>query len=214
MAKQAYVYSGTDWVTLASEVTNLSTYQLSNGVGLNKVIPTSVAVGSGSGSVDAIGNVTFSGASSVSVNGCFTSVYDNYKIMFNVTSASANNYPSLRLRASGTDNSSTNYNAAFIERNSTNTTVTGYAGSSATGFQLGYCLTAGSSNAVELFSPFITDYTSYLMIGTSKNATVSSANYAEWKNGGMSVTTSYDGFSIIPSTGNITGTIRIYGYKN
>ena len=52
------------------------------------------------------------------------------------------------------------------------------------------------------------------MIGTTKNATVSSANYVEWKNGGMSVTTSYDGFSIIPSTGNITGTIRIYGYKD
>ena len=27
MAKQAYVYSGTDWVPLASEVTNLSDYQ-------------------------------------------------------------------------------------------------------------------------------------------------------------------------------------------
>ncbi len=26
MAKQAYVYSGTDWVPLASEVTNLSGY--------------------------------------------------------------------------------------------------------------------------------------------------------------------------------------------
>jgi hypothetical protein len=27
MAKQAYVYSGTDWVPLASEVTNLTAYQ-------------------------------------------------------------------------------------------------------------------------------------------------------------------------------------------
>jgi hypothetical protein len=27
MAKQAYVYSGTEWVPLASEVTNLSSYQ-------------------------------------------------------------------------------------------------------------------------------------------------------------------------------------------
>ncbi len=27
MAKQAYVYSGTDWVPLASEVTNLTGYQ-------------------------------------------------------------------------------------------------------------------------------------------------------------------------------------------
>jgi hypothetical protein len=51
MAKQAYVYSGTDWVPLASEVTNLSDYQTKAATGLNKIMPSSVAVGSGTGSV-------------------------------------------------------------------------------------------------------------------------------------------------------------------
>jgi hypothetical protein len=181
--------------------------------GLVQIVPTSIAATGGSGSVSTTGAVSFTSASAISLNSCFTSTYDNYKIMFNVTSASSNNYPILRLRASGTDNSSSNYNFGIIERNTTNTTVTGYAGNSSTSFQLGYCLTAGASNTVDLFSPFATDYTSYLMTGTTKNATVSSANYGEWKNGGTSVTTSYDGFSIIAGSGTITGTVQIYGYK-
>ena len=49
--------------------------------GLAKIVPTSVAVGSGTGSADSLGNVTFSGASSGSLNGCFTSTYDKYKIL-------------------------------------------------------------------------------------------------------------------------------------
>jgi hypothetical protein len=78
--------------------------------GLKLLVPTSVAVGSGSASIGTAGQVTFTGASSVSINGVFSSTYDSYRIMFHVTSASANNYPILRLRASGTDNSSSNYN--------------------------------------------------------------------------------------------------------
>jgi len=181
MPKPMYVWSGSAWVSVASEVESLAGYATQsyadNTPGMKMIVPSSVAVGSGSGSIATQGTVSFSSASSISLNSCFSSTYDSYKIMF------------------------------------TNTTVTGYAGSSSTSFQLGYCLTAGASNTVDLFSPFATDYTSYLMTGTTKNATVSSANYGEWKNGGTSVTTSYDGFSIIAGSGTLTGTIRVYGYK-
>ena len=118
----------------------------------------------------------------------------------------------LRLRSGTTDNSSTNYNAAFIERASTNATVSGYAGSSSTGFQLGYTVNNGNFNVLDLFSPFETDYTGYFNLSTSKNATVSSPNYVEYKAGTMSVTTSYDGLSIVAGSGTLTGTLSIYGY--
>jgi hypothetical protein len=49
--------------------------------GLAKIVPSSVAVGSGTGSSDTTGKVTFSGASTVSLNGVFTSSYRNYKII-------------------------------------------------------------------------------------------------------------------------------------
>jgi hypothetical protein len=180
--------------------------------GLAKIVPSSVAVGSGTGSSDTLGTVTFSGASSISLNSCLSSTYSNYRIILNITSFSANNYPMLRLRSGTTDNSSTNYNAAFIERASTNATVSGYAGSSSTGFQLGYTVNNGNFNVLDLFSPFETDYTGYFNLSTSKNATVSSPNYVEYKAGTMSVTTSYDGLSIVAGSGTLTGTLSIYGY--
>jgi hypothetical protein len=217
MPKPMYVWSGSAWVSVASEVESLAGFATQsyadNTPGMKLVVPTSVAVGSGSGSVSTQGTVTFSGASSISLNSCFSANYSNYKMILNITSFSANNYPVLRLRSGTTDNSSTNYNAAFIERASTGTTVTGYAGSSSTGFQLGYTVNNGSFNTLELFSPFETDYTGYFNLSTSKNATVSSPNYVEYKAGTMSVTTPYDGCSIVAGSGTLTGTVRVYGYK-
>jgi hypothetical protein len=61
--------------------------KLSDGVGTNltpgltQIIPTSVSVGSGSGTVSAGGAVTFSGATSISLNGAFTSTYQNYRLL-------------------------------------------------------------------------------------------------------------------------------------
>ena len=86
MPKPMYVWSGSAWVSVASEVESLATYATQsyadNQPGMKLVVPSSVAVGSGSGSVATQGTVTFSGASSVSINGCFSSTYDNYRILF------------------------------------------------------------------------------------------------------------------------------------
>ena len=49
--------------------------------GLAKIVPSSVAVGSGSGSFDANGAISFTGASSISINGCFSATYDVYKVL-------------------------------------------------------------------------------------------------------------------------------------
>ena len=114
MAKQAYVYSGTDWVPLASEVTNLSSYYTSAQTdiitaptGLKLLVPTSVAVGSGTGTANAAGQVTFTGASSVQLNGVFTTTYDNYKIVLNITAISSTDVLQFRFGTSGTINTTT-----------------------------------------------------------------------------------------------------------
>ena len=66
MPKPMYVWTGTAWVSVASEVESLATYATQsyadNQPGSKLVVPTSVAVGSGSGSVAAQGTVTFSTA--------------------------------------------------------------------------------------------------------------------------------------------------------
>jgi hypothetical protein len=70
----AYTKSETDGIAAAAP-------------GMRLIVPTSVAVGSGSGSVSTQGAVTFSGASSVSVNECFNSTYTAYKIILTTQAA-------------------------------------------------------------------------------------------------------------------------------
>ena len=71
-----------------------------NKIGLWTTVPTSVANGTISGNA-----VTFSGVSSVSLNGVFTSDFDAYRIVASMY-GSAFSYATLRWRASGTDDTS------------------------------------------------------------------------------------------------------------
>ena len=117
MPKPMYVWSGTAWVSVASEVESLATYATQSYAdaqpGMKMVVPTSVAVGSGSGSVDAIGNVTFSSASSISVNNCFTSTYDNYRIIIDFVPSASTGFVS-RYRNTSDETSSVYGNAVFF----------------------------------------------------------------------------------------------------
>jgi len=80
-----------------------------NTMGLRNVAPTSVSVGSGSATTNANGTVSFSGATSVSLNGVFNSTYTNYRLMLNFSAFTANHNMGLRFRTSGVDASGANY---------------------------------------------------------------------------------------------------------
>jgi len=85
MPKPMFVWSGSAWVSVATEVESLAGFATQsyadNTPGTRLIIPSSVAVGSGSGSVSTSGTVTFSGASSVSINDVFSATYDTYQIV-------------------------------------------------------------------------------------------------------------------------------------
>ena len=210
MSKQAYVYSGTDWVPLASEVTNLSNYQLSNGVGLNKIIPTSVAVGSGSGSVDANGVVSFSGASSVTINGIFTSAYRNYFLTWESTSP-ASLYPNYRLSTSGTPNSTANYN--FQRLQSTGTTTASQRSSGETVFSLESDNTRAFVATLYIFAPQVAEKTFVITHTMHINDSTFTQPVAQYTTGIFNDTTQFDGIQLLPNTSTVTGSIRAYGYN-
>jgi hypothetical protein len=194
----AYTKSETDGVAAAA-------------AGLRMVVPTSVAVGSGSGSVDAIGNVTFSSASSISLNGCFTSVYDNYKIMINTGDPASTQLFTMRLR-SGTDNSSAiYYRMNFGQGTGGSTSLLGVT---QTSFGLGYAGNGSHFMAdVTMFNPF----SSTLKTGISGIGIANNSGYngiTGWTlNNWYDATTSFDGFSLLFGA-NTTGTVRVYGYKD
>ena len=179
--------------------------------GMVSVIPTSVAVGSGTGSVGASGLVTFSGVSSVSINGCFTSTYTNYKVVARYTNASTLTALYCRLRASGT-NATTNYdttgfrsfNTLAVESNGYNTDVQQYANSANV---------AGAYNGgiFEFFGPAEALSTNFISTHSATEAGTAAVNwFSSWYNDNQ---TSYDGFTITCAASTLSGTLMVYGYS-
>jgi hypothetical protein len=179
-------YNGTDWVSVAPTT--------SQGLTL-------------------INTTSFSGVSSQSINDVFSTTYDNYVIQLNCSTGSvAAESISLRLRVSGADNSSNNYyySLAFVPFSGT-PTVSGSNGSGLTSsFVVSYInSTGGGASTIHLYDPFKTAVTRFQSFGggnTSGDSIIS-------RGGNSSVTTSYTGFTLIPATGTMTGTVSVYGYN-
>jgi hypothetical protein len=159
--------------------------------------------------------VTSGSTTTVSFNNCFSSSYDNYRIVIdNFYTSTGNRGLNLRLRVGGVDATGTNYNNVFH-----GLTMAG-AGSNFTGTN-DYASTGvyNSSNTIGLSSCTMD------VLNPNKAertyAQVQSIIYdAQWitRNGlwQHDLTTAYDGFTLLmSSTGNITQVrVRVYGYRN
>jgi hypothetical protein len=174
--------------------------------GLKLIVPTSVAVGSGTGSADSLGTVTFNAISSVSLNGIFSSTYENYRIVMNTTSGSGNVDIFMRLRFSGSDNTTTNYEWTYQDF-STTTTVGRSTGD--TKLSIGAnSINMGSLVTVDLGSPFNSTRTNYIcsnLYGTGPEG--------RYRQGQFLSATSFDGVTIYLSSGTMIGTLSVYGYN-
>lgn len=176
--------------------------------GLSIVTPTSTA--NSGGSVTATGGqIVFSGVTSVSLNGCFTSTYDVYRVIMSLTHSGTANL-TLRLRASGTDNSAASYDQAMIYQNLT----TAYGANDQNQTSIGLSLSGAYIrrwSTMDIYQPNKAETTYWgILHGESSLA----AGNAGTITGLHDSTTQFDGLSLIASTGSITGTIRVYGYKN
>ena len=154
-----------------------------------------------------INTTTFSAVSSVSLNTVFTSTYANYRIICHLTSASADTTLNVRLRVSAADNTTTNYAfGGYFQSYGAGLTTEG--GTSQTLFQISGARNGANSFAsFDMIAPELAQRTMYA--GSGSDA-ANGRNYV----GTFNATTVFDGFSLFPGTGNITGTIRVYGYKN
>ena len=173
----------------------------------------SMSGGAGLGGLVHIATESFTAVSSVSLNNVFSSNYQNYLVFINPTASSANQGLYLRYRASGTDATGTDFSYAGRDIG-----VTGSAGDIVGSNSLSYMPLGASSStfnqtAIELviWNPYIAAYTM--------------SRYSTWQYDGSSTyfrnmgarhnqTVSYDGFTFYPNTGTITGSLRVYGYRN
>ena len=173
--------------------------------GMKLIVPTSAT----NGTVGASGVVTFTGQSSVSLNGVFSSAYTNYRVNISITDYSAGAGLNLRFRTSGTDNTSSGYSWASRFNYSYNSGYFGSAGNPGTSVEIGMqeIDAKGAASVLEIFEPFSSNRT---MMNFAFNTIYRTGN------GGCMYTntTSFDGFTIYPASGTSTGTIRVYGYKD
>ena len=166
-----------------------------------------------------VSTTSFTTSSSVSTGSVFSATYTNYKIFINISACSAVADLAIRLRISGTDNSTAgnylyqNFTTGGI--NNSDAHGSSWSGASATSFAAGSTVSnAGFQNrwvSMELLSPFETFKTGYTADAMEGNA--GPYDYAKKIIGRMDVTTSYDAFTIIPSSGTITGKVSVYGYS-
>jgi hypothetical protein len=151
---------------------------------------------------------TFTGQSSVSFNNVFTSSYLNYKLVFSITTAVESAAVSLRLRASGTD-TTTGYSL-----------VHSYQGNS---FTVGGRTDNATASVIVLSSNGLGfdkygESTIYRPQASAKTAVATfgynNAVTNNWAAGEHPTTTSFDGFTLLASTGNIDGRVRVYGLRD
>lgn len=188
-----YRYNGTDW-------------KRSEG-GLVLIKPTTV---SGTGvSVSSSGRVNFTGASAISVDGCFTTEFDDYRIVLDIPTVSALESIVILLRSGGGNNASTLYDAQRVISSGTSITTSAVTAASwgpVIGNRLRHYVTG------DIFSPMLAQYTAAQLKGTSSDAgtNLGIMEIAAWYRG----TTQFDGIHVARVGANtLTGSLKIYGYN-
>lgn len=154
-----------------------------------------------------------SGVSSQSFNNVFSATYENYKILFALTATSASPGVNLRLRVGGVDASGGNYQGGGFFNRNTAATLFGQDLLNGTYFELGNADSGQTSNryTMECLSPFLAQRTALQIFTAGFEA--GGAPYGRVQLSNHNLSTSYDGFTILPTTGTITGKVSVYGYN-
>ena len=200
----AYTKSETDGIAAAAP-------------GMRLIVPTSVAVGSGTASIATSGTVTFSGVSSLSLNDVFSTTYNNYRIVWESTVSGADPTVYFRYRVSGSDNTSSSY--AYTGTRITSTSYgTGTNDGGGSAHQLfnthqsdGSFPYMAQSAGVDIINPFATKISQILSVAQSSFR--GNAIGIHGSSGLFLNTTSFTGFTVYSSAGTMSGTLSVYGYK-
>jgi hypothetical protein len=156
---------------------------------------------------------TFSAVASHSMNSVFTATYRNYQVVINITAMSTAADIGMRMRVAGADNSSALYRySAFYN----SAGATGISGShTATNWLALYAVGGTMERAqavIDLGDPAIAATT--FMHGRAGVERTDSVGYTLHVGSSHDVATAYDGFTLFPGSGTMTGEVRVYGRRS
>jgi hypothetical protein len=176
--------------------------------GLILLTPTSIAYTGTSATISANGSVTFSACTAVSLNGVFSADYDNYMVVMRET-GTVNQVFQIRLRASGTDASDSGHTHQLILAGST--TVAAQRDGGQTAFRISNTSNVLSQGHIlNFYGPHLAQPTALRSVSVCAISNAYIFDVAQTH----SVSSSYDGFSLLPNAaGNITGRVAVYGMR-
>lgn len=184
--------------------------------GLVPIVAPTVSVSGGTATANTLGVISFSGATSVSLNNVFSSSYTNYEVLIYGVYGSVDNAGwSFRYRASGTDNSSAQYYMAGSAYQNSNGGVSSWGTGVGSSYDLGRVRPGGAINASErftIFNPAVSGRQTQIYGGGFWEN--SSSPYGFTMAGSVNNTAAYDGFTLFPGSGNFTGFIQVLGYNS
>ena len=157
-----------------------------------------------------IETTTATAVAAINVDDCFSATYDNYKIVITGFPVNADIQMTMRLRVSGADNSTTNYSMQRLQANSG--TVAALRETSQAQWVVLTRFTDNAENLaiVELANPF----NSKKSVCQINSASALNGGHIMVQTGIFDATTSFDGFSLISSSGNFDSvTLSVFGYR-
>jgi hypothetical protein len=158
-------------------------------------------------------NVSFTTATTININNCFSASYENYKMIVSITdSAGTGGNIAWQSRNAGTtDTTSNSYSVSGISHAGASVTALNNNAQN-TGF-IGYSPISSGWGQItaDIILPFASEYTTiiYQNSGVTGGGSDGYAGAATLRR----TATSHDGITLI-FPANTTGNIRIYGYRN
>lgn len=174
------------------------------------VSPTSVTKVGTTATLGANGKVTFSGVSSLTVNGAFDSDFHNYLIVAQYLASGVMNITMTLRDSEGATPADATTNYIYQSVTSDGINITGNRFSATPSFAVGTVagtLTCGS--LIYVNRPYVPEQTSVRVITSSDQNSSTIYNYS----GAHSTASPYDGFTIATSTGTISGSLTVYGVR-
>jgi len=171
----------------------------------------------GASGLTLLGTNTFTTASAVIFDSVFSSAYNNYLLVFNITAATATAYVNCVFRTGGSDISTAVYGFSGGTASTSSGAVTNEIASATQGGSLISRTNTGgngyASGSINIYNPFASTYT--FADSMSIAATGTTGAFSNYRiSTAFTGTNSFDGFKFNPGSGTITGTAKVYGLQN